>query len=120
MSKTRAQANLPIACQIARALGIVVFAFSIGFPPLDDLTTIYLTLHMLQHTVIVVAGILIGYYLFKRGSSPAFGDEGTLDGCSRDSRRSSSSGTFQSPGMPLSSIRSFTLSSTSHFFWSAC
>jgi plastocyanin len=49
-------------------LGVVLFVFSVGLPPFDDLTTIYLPLHMLQHTLIAVAGVLIGYSLFKRGT----------------------------------------------------
>lgn len=48
-------------------LGVVLFAFSVGLPPLDDAATISLPLHMLQHTVIVFAGVLMGYSALKRG-----------------------------------------------------
>jgi hypothetical protein len=48
-------------------LGFVLFIFSIGYPPFDDATTLDLTTHMLQHVMIVVAGVLIAYPLHKRG-----------------------------------------------------
>jgi plastocyanin len=48
-------------------LGIVLFIFSVGFPPFDDLTTIDLTAHMVEHVMIVIAGVLIGLYCYKRG-----------------------------------------------------
>ena len=48
-------------------LGIVLFVFAIGFPPFDDLTTVDLSVHMLEHVLIVVSGALIGHHLIKRG-----------------------------------------------------
>jgi plastocyanin len=48
-------------------LGVVLFIFSVGYPPFDDATTLDLTTHMVQHLMIVVAGILIAYPLHKRG-----------------------------------------------------
>ncbi len=42
-------------------LGVATFVFATGFPPFDDATEIDLTLHMLQHVVIVISGILIAY-----------------------------------------------------------
>jgi plastocyanin len=48
-------------------LGAVLFAFAVGFPPFDDLTTVDLTAHMLEHIMIVIAGVLIGYHFYRRG-----------------------------------------------------
>jgi plastocyanin len=48
-------------------LGVVLFVFSIGFPPFDDATTLDLTTHMIQHIVIVMAGIMIAYPLHRKG-----------------------------------------------------
>jgi plastocyanin len=48
-------------------LGVVIFVFSIGFPPFDDATTLDLTTHMIQHIVIVMAGVMIAYPLHKKG-----------------------------------------------------
>ena len=45
----------------AEALGIVMFTFAAGFPPFDDATEVDLTLHMLQHILIIIAGVLIAY-----------------------------------------------------------
>ncbi len=44
---------------------MVLFAFSAGFPPFDDATEVDLTLHMLQHVLIVLAGVLIAYPVFR-------------------------------------------------------
>ncbi len=38
-----------------------MFVFATSFPPFDDATEIDLTLHMLQHVVIIISGILIAY-----------------------------------------------------------
>ncbi len=46
--------------------GLLLFAFAAGFPPFDDATVVDLTLHMLQHVMIVVAGATIAYPLFRR------------------------------------------------------
>ena len=48
-------------------LGFVLFVFSIGFPPFDDATTLDLTTHMVQHILIVIAGVLIAYPLHRKG-----------------------------------------------------
>jgi plastocyanin len=48
-------------------LGAVLFVFSVGFPPFDDATTLDLTTHMIQHIVIVIAGIMIAYPLHRKG-----------------------------------------------------
>ncbi len=48
-------------------LGLVLFTFSVGFPPFDDATTLDLTTHMVQHIVIVMAGIMIAYPLHRKG-----------------------------------------------------
>lgn len=42
-------------------LGIVLFTFAAGFPPFDDATEVDLTLHMLQHVFVIIAGVLIAY-----------------------------------------------------------
>jgi plastocyanin len=48
-------------------LGMALFVFSIGFPPFDDATTLDLTTHMIQHIVIVMAGVMIAYPLHRKG-----------------------------------------------------
>jgi len=42
-------------------LGVLLFAFASGFPPFDDVTEVDLTMHMLQHVLIVFAGVMIAY-----------------------------------------------------------
>ena len=42
-------------------LGVILFLFASGFPPFDDATEVDLTLHMLQHVLIVFSGIMIAY-----------------------------------------------------------
>ena len=49
------------------ALGVVLFVFSVTFPPLEDQTTVSLGIHMIEHVLIVVSGVLIGYPLYRRG-----------------------------------------------------
>jgi len=53
-------------------LGVVLFVFSIGYPPFDDATTLDLTTHMIQHIVIVMAGVMVSYPLHKKGYLGAF------------------------------------------------
>src|SRR6267143_6614958 len=48
-------------------LGVVLFVFSVSFPPFDDATTLDLTTHMVQHIAIVIAGVLIAYPLHRKG-----------------------------------------------------
>ena len=55
--------------------GVLLFVFATGFPPFDDLSEVDLTTHMLQHVLIVFAGIMIAYphlgrRLLKRGGGP--------------------------------------------------
>ena len=42
-------------------LGVLLFSFASGFPPFDDVTEVDLTMHMLQHVLIVFAGVVIAY-----------------------------------------------------------
>ena len=53
-------------------LGALVFVFATGFPPFDDAAEVDLTIHMIQHVVIIFSGILIAYphlgrRMIKRG-----------------------------------------------------
>ena len=48
-------------------LGLVIFVFSVGFPPFDDATTLDLTTHMVQHIIIVMSGVMIAYPLHRKG-----------------------------------------------------
>lgn len=41
--------------------GVLLFVFAAGFPPFDDASEVDLTLHMLQHILIILAGVLIAY-----------------------------------------------------------
>jgi plastocyanin len=41
--------------------GVMLFAVVTGFPPFDDASEVDLTLHMLQHVLIVLSGIMIAY-----------------------------------------------------------
>jgi len=52
--------------------GIVLFLFVTTFPPFEVATEINLGIHMLQHVIIAVAGVLIGYSLFKSGKVKQF------------------------------------------------
>jgi plastocyanin/cytochrome c oxidase assembly factor CtaG len=52
--------------QSTALLGFVLFLFSAGFPPFDDATEVDLTLHMVQHVLIVLSGVAIAYPLFGR------------------------------------------------------
>ena len=55
-------------------LGVLLFVFATGLPPFDDATEVDLTTHMLQHVLIVLAGVMIAYphlgrRLLKEGGS---------------------------------------------------
>jgi plastocyanin len=52
--------NLPV-------FGAVLFIFVTTFPPFEVATEINLPVHMLQHIIIVIGGVLIGYPLYKSG-----------------------------------------------------
>ncbi len=50
----------------------MLFLLSVGLPPFDDATEVDLTLHMTQHVLIIIAGVLIAYpqlgrYLLRKG-----------------------------------------------------
>lgn len=51
-------------------LGILLFLFSVIFPPLDALTTIDLSAHMLQHFLVITSGAIIAYSLFSKKQMP--------------------------------------------------
>jgi len=42
-------------------LGLLIFVFATGFPPFDDATEVDLTMHMLQHVVIIFSGVMMAY-----------------------------------------------------------
>ncbi|MDA4121245.1 MAG: cytochrome c oxidase assembly protein, partial [Thaumarchaeota archaeon] len=48
--------------------GAVLFVFSAGFPPFDDVAEVDLTLHMLQHVLIILAGVMVSYPLLGRNT----------------------------------------------------
>jgi plastocyanin/cytochrome c oxidase assembly factor CtaG len=50
----------------AALFGVALFLFSAGFPPFDDATEVDLTVHMVQHVLIVLSGVAIAYPLFGR------------------------------------------------------
>jgi plastocyanin len=52
-------------------LGVVLFAFSAGFPPFDDIAEVDLSLHMAQHVLIILSGVLIAYPIFRRRAHPS-------------------------------------------------
>ena len=54
------------AVRATSTLGVVLFAFSAGFPPFDDAAEVDLSLHMLQHVLIIISGVLIAYPLFRK------------------------------------------------------
>ena len=53
--------SLRAAVQSTEMLGVVLFVFAAGFPPLDDAAEVDLTTHMLQHVLLILAGVLIAY-----------------------------------------------------------
>ena len=58
-------------------LGIVLFVFSTAFPPLDLMAQINLPIHMAQHVLIAVSGVLITYPLYlKRKTKLQLPDKG--------------------------------------------
>jgi len=54
-------------------LGFVLFVFCVVFPPFDDISEVNLSLHMLQHVLIVASGFMVAYPLRQRGSLRAIG-----------------------------------------------
>ncbi|MHB8568025.1 MAG: DUF1404 family protein [Nitrososphaerales archaeon] len=53
--------------QSVQVLGIVLFVFATSFPPFEVFTEISLPAHMLQHIIMVLAGIMITYPAYKKG-----------------------------------------------------
>lgn len=51
-------------------LGVMVFLFAVIFPPFDDATEVDLSIHMLQHVVIILSGVMMAYPLYKRKVIP--------------------------------------------------
>jgi plastocyanin/cytochrome c oxidase assembly factor CtaG len=45
--------------------GSILFTFFASFPPFDDYADVNLAFHMFQHIIIVIAGAIISYHLFK-------------------------------------------------------
>jgi len=66
LTRLKAQGLANTVCSLP-FLGLVLFAFSAGFPPFDDATEVNLTLHMLQHVLIILSGFLVAYPLRDRG-----------------------------------------------------
>ena len=61
--------------------GVILFVFVTTFPPVEVTTEVNLGIHMLQHILIAISGVLIGYPLLKAGKldrikSPRFGIAG--------------------------------------------
>jgi plastocyanin len=48
-------------------LGIVMFIFVTTFPPFEVATEINLSVHMLQHVLIALSGVLVSYPLYRQG-----------------------------------------------------
>jgi plastocyanin len=46
--------------------GLLLFVLATGLPPFDDATEVDLAVHMLQHVVIILAGVLIAYPHYGR------------------------------------------------------
>ena len=46
-------------------LGVSLFLFAAAFPPFDDVTEVDLATHMLQHVVLILAGVVVAYPLFR-------------------------------------------------------
>jgi len=65
LGRFRIFSSLPI-------FGIVLFVFVTTFPPFEVTTEINLGVHMLQHVVIAISGIMIGYPLYKDGRLDRF------------------------------------------------
>jgi len=61
------KSSIRSAIRSTEFFGVVLFVFAVVFPPFDDVAEVDLTLHMLQHVVIVLAGAMISYPLLKKG-----------------------------------------------------
>jgi len=60
------------ALESVSVLGVVLFVFAASFAPFDSLTDINLPLHMLQHVLIAIGGVMIGYSAYKSGRLDKF------------------------------------------------
>ncbi len=60
-------ARLKRAFQSLPVLGIILFIFITTFPPFEVATEVNLVVHMAQHVVIAISGVLIGYPLYRSG-----------------------------------------------------
>ncbi len=63
--------------------GLILFIFVTTFPPFEVTTEVNLGVHMLQHVIIAISGVMIGYPLYKSGridrfKSTRFGVAGIL------------------------------------------
>jgi plastocyanin len=47
-------------------LGVMIFVFSVVFPPFEDVTAVNLSVHMLQHVLIVISGVLVAFPIYRR------------------------------------------------------
>ena len=61
------KSSIGSALKSSEFLGLTIFVFAVVFPPFDDVSEVDLSVHMLQHVVIVVAGAIVAYSLLKRG-----------------------------------------------------
>ena len=52
--------------------GLILFVFVTTFPPFEVTTEINLGIHMLQHVIIAISGVMIGYPLYKSGRLDRF------------------------------------------------
>ncbi|MGI0090186.1 MAG: DUF1404 family protein [Nitrososphaerales archaeon] len=48
-------------------LGIILFIFATTFPPLEVTTSVNIGVHMIQHVLITISGVSIGYPIYKSG-----------------------------------------------------
>ncbi len=60
--------SLPATLRSTEFFGVMLFVFAVLFPPFDDLAEVNLSVHMLQHVTIIVAGAIIAYPLFRKGA----------------------------------------------------
>ena len=51
-------------------LGLSLLAFSVAYPPFNDLSALDPSVHMIEHVLIVASGVLVAYSLIERGRLP--------------------------------------------------
>jgi plastocyanin len=71
------RAQIAATLKSVEFLGAVLFIFSVVFPPFDDLTSVDLSTHMLQHVLIILSGVMIAYPFYRRGAVPSFKSSAT-------------------------------------------